>query len=77
MFVGRAIAELGIGLAVGFAGAFGVGRFMRSMLIQTSPNGAVTLISISVMLVVVSVAASWLPAWRAARADPAVALRHE
>jgi ABC-type antimicrobial peptide transport system permease subunit len=77
LFVARALLPLGLGLAIGLAGAFGVGRLLRGMLVQTSPTDPVTLVSIAAALIVVSVAACLWPARRATRLDPVTALRYE
>jgi predicted permease len=77
LFLRRVTVPLGIGLAIGLAGAFGVGRLLQSFLIQTSATDPVTLVSIAALLVVVAVAACVWPALRATRLDPVTALRSE
>ena len=72
-----ALGQLALGLTIGVAGAFGVGRLLESLLVQTSPTDPTTLVSIVVLLLTVAVAACLWPARRAARLDPMVALRHE
>jgi putative ABC transport system permease protein len=69
--------QLAIGLAIGMAGAFGVGRLLRSLLVGTTPNDPVTLGSIALLFVAVSLAACFWPARRATRLDPVHALRYE
>ncbi|HEY3853300.1 MAG TPA: ABC transporter permease [Verrucomicrobiae bacterium] len=71
--VGLALA----GIAVGLVGALAFTRVMRSMLFGISPSDPLTLIGISCVLGIVALLASWLPARRAAKVDPMVALRHE
>lgn len=73
----RALVQLAIGLPIGIAGAYGVGRLLQSILVQTSPGDPPTLISIVVVLVTVAVLACLWPARRAARLDPMLALRYE
>ena len=82
----HALMLLAIGLPVGLAGAFGVGRLLQSLpeaidavplLVQTSPADPVTFVSIVGVLVGTAVLACFWPARRAARLDPMVALRHE
>jgi putative ABC transport system permease protein len=73
----RGLIQLGIGVALGLAGAFGVGRVLRSMLVQTGPNDPLTLASITILLVAVGVAACLWPARQATRLNPVQALRYE
>ena len=77
LFVRRKVPALGAGLALGMAGAFGVGRLVRSMLVQTSPTDVFTLTSLGGLLAGVAMLAVVVPALRASRIDPTVALRHE
>jgi putative ABC transport system permease protein len=73
----RGMIQLAIGLTVGLAGAVGVGRLLRSILVQTGPNDPVTLGSITLLLIVVGVAACLWPARQATRLNPVTALRYE
>jgi predicted permease len=73
----RAFVQLAIGLAIGMPGAFGVGRVLQSLLVQTSPSDPTTLISIAMLLIAVAVSACYWPARRATRLDPLAALRYE
>jgi putative ABC transport system permease protein len=73
----RSIVQLAIGLAIGMPGAFGVGKLLQSLLVQTSSSDPTTLISIAVLLIGVAIAACYWPARRATRLDPLVALRYE
>jgi predicted permease len=77
VFLRRAFVQLTIGLTIGIAAAFGVGRLLQTLLVQTSPRDPVTLISIVVLVTVVGVVACLGPARRATRLDPLIALRHE
>jgi ABC-type antimicrobial peptide transport system permease subunit len=77
LFLRRGLIQLGVGLAIGVIGAFGVGRLLESLLVGTSPRDPVTLMSIVAILVVVGAAACAVPARRATRLDPVIALRHE
>lgn len=66
-----------IGIAVGLGGAYGLTRFIRSMLFGLKPMDVGTLVGAGVVLFVVAIAAGYGPARRASRIDPMVALRHE
>ena len=72
-----AVRPLIIGLPLGVAGALGVGQLLQSVLFQTSPTDPTTLIAIVAVLLSVLVMACLVPARRAARLDPTVALRLE
>jgi len=65
------------GLVIGLAGAFAASRLLTSMLFEVKPNDPVTYIGVALLLGFVAVAASYIPARRAARIDPLVALRQE
>jgi putative ABC transport system permease protein len=66
-----------VGLLLGLGGAIATGKVMQRLLLHTSPADPLTLSCVALMLAVVSVAASLVPAHRAARLDPAVTLRHD
>jgi predicted permease len=66
-----------IGLSVGLVVALFATRGMSKLLFGVAPNDPVTLIAVVVGLAMTSALASWLPAVRASRADPAVALRSD
>ena len=73
----RGLVQLAIGLPIGIAGAFGVGRILQSLLVQTSARDPLTIAAIAVLMVAVSIAACYWPARRATRLDPVAALRYE
>jgi putative ABC transport system permease protein len=72
---GLIIALAGIG--AGFVAAFAVSRVMASLLYGISPNDVTTFAAVAAMLLVVAAAACDVPALRATRIDPIVALRYE
>jgi predicted permease len=73
----RLPASLGIGLVAGMAGAVGLGTLIRAMLYDVSPVDPAALLSVAGLLILVGAFASWLPARRAVRVDPASVLRNE
>ena len=77
MVVGRAFRLVGFGLAIGLVLALGAGQLLRSQLIGVGPRDPLTYLGIALLLAVVAFGAAWLPARRAARIDPMVALRYE
>ena len=65
------------GIAVGLAGAAGLTRLMKSVLFGVSPLDPLTLTTMPVLLFAAALLACWIPAYRAAKADPKIALRYE
>lgn len=65
------------GIALGLVGAFAATRWMRTMLYEVSPTDPLTFAAVVVLLALVAALACVVPAWRAARVDPLVALRYE
>jgi putative ABC transport system permease protein len=68
---------LGIGLTIGLAGSFAITRVLKSELVQVSPADPMTLVVASGVLVLSATLGCLIPARRAMRVDPVVALRHE
>jgi putative ABC transport system permease protein len=77
MVLGEGLITVMIGTAIGISASFLLTRTMRSLLYKVSPADPVTLLSVTLLLVLVAMLASWIPARRATRVDPMVALRHE
>jgi ABC-type antimicrobial peptide transport system permease subunit len=65
------------GLAAGIAASFGLTRLLRAQLFGVKPSDLLTLTAVPLILLVVALAAACIPALRASRVDPLVALRHE
>ena len=65
------------GLAIGLLLSLGANRLLASQLFDLSPHDPLLLATVSLLLLFVGLLASFLPARRAARVDPMVALRHE
>ena len=73
----RALMQLAIGVPLGLAGALALGVVLQRMLVDMTPGDPFTFAGITALLAVVAIAACLLPARRAARVDPMVALRIE
>ena len=73
----QAARPLVIGAALGLGGAFMLTRQLQSLLFGITPHDPITLTSATVLLLVVGLAAAWLPARRASRVDPLAALKVE
>ena len=67
----------GAGIAIGLGGAFAWTRLLRSLLFEVTPTDPATLLSVACLLLAVAAVATFLPARRAARIDPLIALRYE
>jgi ABC-type antimicrobial peptide transport system permease subunit len=65
------------GLGLGLAGAFALGRFLGTLIPRLAGADPVALLGVSVLLLLVTLVACWLPARRATKVDPLVALRAE
>jgi len=75
MIVRQAMTLAGIGILVGLAAAYGLTRFLASVLFSVKPTDPMVFVTVTVVFSAVALLASYLPARRALRVDPVVALR--
>jgi putative ABC transport system permease protein len=73
----QACGIIGWGIGVGVILSLALARFLSALLFQAKPNDPASLCSVALVLIFVVVAACYIPARRATRIDPMVALRHE
>jgi ABC-type antimicrobial peptide transport system permease subunit len=73
----EAMLWVGAGVAVGWLAALALGQVLKSMLYGVGAHDPLTFVTVPLILVAVAALATWLPARRAARVDPATALREE
>jgi predicted permease len=77
LFMRRTLRQLAIGLTLGLGGSLAVGQLLQAFLGGTSARDPITLAAVVTLLIAVSLTACFLPSHRAARLDPAAALRHD
>jgi putative ABC transport system permease protein len=77
LVIGRGVWMVSLGIILGWAGALVLTHGIRSLLFEVSPADPSTFAAVSLLLIVVALLATCLPAHRAAKTDPMEALRHE
>jgi putative ABC transport system permease protein len=66
-----------LGVSIGIAGALGLARVMANLVYGVKPTDPLTFLSVAILMAMVALLASVIPAYRAAKVDPVVALRYE
>ncbi len=77
LILSQGLLKAALGLVIGLAGAFYLSRYLASLLFEVKTVDPVVFAGVSFLLLVVALLASWLPARRAAKVDPVIALRAE
>jgi predicted permease len=77
LILGQGMKLALIGIAIGTVAALALSHVLRNLLYQVEPTDPMTFFAVSILLMGVAFLACWLPARRAAKVDPMVALRHE
>jgi predicted permease len=77
MVMRQGLALIAIGIGVGVAGTYALTGLMQTLLYGVKPTDPATFIGVSVLMAVVAMSACMIPAWRATRVDPMIALRYE
>jgi putative ABC transport system permease protein len=77
LVIGQGMKLAGLGIGLGVLGAFGLTRWMSSLLFGVKPSDPLTYGVIALLLAGVALLASYLPARRATKVDPLIALRYE
>ncbi len=75
MILGEGGTLLAIGLMLGVAGAYLAAGVLRGLLFGVEPHDPATFIGVAVAMLLIGLAACWIPALRAARIDPAITMR--
>ena len=77
LVMGQGLTVTIVGVVIGVAGSFALTRFLSSLLFEVSPNDPMIILGVVTLMILVALAASYIPTRRAANVDPLVALRYE
>jgi len=77
LIVSQGMRMVMIGLVLGLVGALALTRVFASLLLGVGTTDPLTFVGVAILLLAIALLACWIPARRAARVDPLVALRHE
>jgi ABC-type antimicrobial peptide transport system permease subunit len=75
MVLRQGLVLAAVGIILGLIGAFALTRLMQSLLYEVRPNDPLTFVAVTAALLLVALLASFLPAWRATKVSPMIALR--
>jgi putative ABC transport system permease protein len=77
LVIGQGMGLAGVGVGIGLGGAFALTRYLESLLYEVRPTDPLTFGGVSLLLLGVALLACWIPARRATKVDPMIALRCE
>jgi putative ABC transport system permease protein len=77
LIIGQGLRLLGIGIVCGFLGVLGLGHLLQSLLFGVGAHDLTTMTGVAIILSLVALLACWIPAMRASKVDPVIALRSE
>jgi len=77
MVLGQGLRTISVGVAIGIAASLALTRIVESLLFHVSPTDPLTFCALTLLLVAAALLACYIPARRATRVDPMIALRHE
>ncbi len=77
LVLGHGLRIAGLGIVLGLAGGLAVSQFLRQLLFHVSPYDPEIFICVAIVMAFITLLASWMPARRATKVDPMIALRYE